>query len=143
MVGAARAARTQGRAAVRLTARAPIAAIVLLASGCASQGTPPGGAPDVAAPLLVRTTPDTSAVGVRAERVTFRFDEVVSERPSGAPSLGALFLISPTDGEPRVSWRRDAVTVAPRRGFRANTVYTVTLLPGLADLRGNVRTEGA
>jgi hypothetical protein len=30
--------------------------------------------------------------------------------------------------------------VRPRRSFRPNTTYTVTLLPGIADLRGNVHT---
>ncbi|CAA9301417.1 MAG: hypothetical protein AVDCRST_MAG11-865, partial [uncultured Gemmatimonadaceae bacterium] len=130
---------TARRAAPHLLAGVAIAA----AAACASQGAPPGGPPDKAAPLLVRTTPDSNAVGARADRVTFRFDEVVAERPTGAPSLDALIVVSPRDGDPRVSWRRDAITVRPRRGFRPNTVYTVTLLPGLADLRGNVRTDGA
>lgn len=31
----------------------------------------------------------------------------------------------------------------PNRGWRANTTYVVTLLPGIADLRGNVRNTGA
>jgi hypothetical protein len=118
-------------------------ALALLLTACASQGAPPGGPPDTAPPLLVRTTPDTSAVNVRPRRVTFRFDEVVAERPAGAPSLAALFVVSPRAGDPDVSWRREAITVRPRRGFQRNTVYTVTLLPGLADLRGNVRPDGA
>jgi hypothetical protein len=33
--------------------------------------------------------------------------------------------------------------VRPRNGFRANTAYTVTLLPGLGDLRGNISRAGA
>jgi hypothetical protein len=41
-----------------------------------------------------------------------------------------------------VSYRRDAIAVRPRSGWRPNTTYTVTLLPGVTDLRGNVTKEG-
>jgi hypothetical protein len=75
--------------------------------------------------------------------VIFRFDEVVSERPAGAPNLQALFLISPRDGTPNVDWHRSEVAVRPRRGWRANTAYTITMLPGMSDLRGNIRNTGA
>jgi hypothetical protein len=127
------------------TGPAPLAAAALLAValGCASQGAPPGGAPDSAPPEVLQITPDTGAVNVKPPRVVFRFDEVVSERPQGAPSLRDLFVISPRAGAPDVDWRRDAITVRARRGWRANTVYTVTMLPGLSDLRGNVRKDGA
>ena len=75
--------------------------------------------------------------------VIFHFDEVVSERPPAATSLDQLFLISPRDGAPSVDWKRKDVTVRPSKGWRANTTYVVTMLPGMADLRGNVRTAGA
>lgn len=115
--------------------------------GCASPGMPPGGPPDVAAPVVTRVTPESGAVNVRASSVLFRFDEVVSERGGGRAGAGAasglegLVLVSPTDGRERVSWRRSAIEVEPRSGFRANTAYRVTLLPGLTDLRGNVLEE--
>jgi Bacterial Ig-like domain/Carboxypeptidase regulatory-like domain len=109
---------------------------------CASQGDPPGGPPDSLPPVLLTTAPESGAVNVRPDRVDFRFDEVVSERPSGAPSLDQLVLVSPTDGLPRVDWRRRSISVRPRRDWRANAVYTVTLLPGITDLRGNVLRSG-
>ena len=118
-----------------------ITAVALLA--CASQGDPPGGPPDAAAPVLIGIVPESGAVNVRPERVEFRFDEVVSERPSGATSLEQMVLISPSDGLPRVDWRRRSIAVRPRRDWRANAVYTVTLLPGISDLRGNVMRTGA
>ncbi|HJR67123.1 MAG TPA: Ig-like domain-containing protein [Gemmatimonadaceae bacterium] len=118
-----------------------IAAVALLA--CASQGDPPGGPPDAVAPVLVGILPESGAVNVRPERVEFRFDEVVSERPSGATSLEQMVLISPNDGLPRVDWRRRSIAVRPRRDWKANAVYTVTLLPGITDLRGNVMRTGA
>ena len=117
--------------------------VPLSLAACASASPPPGGPPDSEPPRLVKITPDTGAVSVRPPKVVFRFDEVVSERPQGAATLAGLFLISPRDGEPRVDWDREAIEVRPRRGWRPNTVYTVTMLPGLVDLRSNVRKDGA
>ena len=117
-------------------------AVVLLAA-CASQGDPPGGPPDSNPPVLVGIVPESGAVNVRPDRVEFRFDEVVSERPAGAASLEQLVLISPSDGLPRVDWRRRSIAVRPRRDWKPNAVYTVTLLRGITDLRGNVMKDGA
>ena len=103
---------------------------------------PPGGPPDVAAPQIIGITPDSGAVGVRPKEVLFKFDEVVSERPPSTTSLSDLFLISPRDGVPDASWHRDAVGVRPTHGWRANTPYTVILMRGLSDIRGNVRNTG-
>ena len=136
MVGASHGARRESESAVRRV----IVAAALIA--CASQGDPPGGPPDSIPPVLIATAPESGAVNVRPDRVEFRFDEVVSERPSGASSLDQLVLVSPTDGLPRVDWRRRSITVRPRRDWRADAVYTVTLLPGVTDLRGNVMKSG-
>ena len=124
-------------------ARAAAAAMLALLVSCASPGPPPGGPEDPDPPELVSITPDTMATRTSPRAVVFRFNEVVGERPQGATTLGGLFLISPRDGAPDVDWNRTALTVRPRRGWRPNTAYTVTMLPGLVDLRGNVRTEGA
>jgi hypothetical protein len=59
----------------------------------------------------------------------------------GSTNLGALVLLSPGDGRERVSWRRHAIEIEPRGGFKPNTTYRITLLPGLSDLRGNVLRE--
>ena len=147
------------------------AVVIGLASGsaCASPGMPPGGPPDRDPPAIVAVTPETLAVGVRATSVVFRFDEVVNERStpgmsgsgasggtgggfggggfggasmSGEASLAAMFAISPSDGRERVRWRREAIEIEPRGGFRPNTTYRIALLPGLSDLRGNARKDG-
>ncbi|MGH9422803.1 MAG: Ig-like domain-containing protein, partial [Thermoanaerobaculia bacterium] len=110
---------------------------------CASAGAPPGGPVDTTAPKIVHIAPDSAKTGVTPREVVFQFDEVVSEKPSGAPSLSALFLISPRNGETQADWHRSAITVRPRRGFKSNTTYTISLLPGLSDLRGNTRNTGA
>ncbi len=110
---------------------------------CASPGIPPGGPVDTEAPKLVDVAPDSGATSTTPKEAVFRFDEVVSERPSGAASLQALFLVSPRSGTPEVDWHRREVTVRPSRGWRPNTAYTITMLPGMSDLRGNVRNTGA
>jgi hypothetical protein len=104
---------------------------------------PPGGPPDVAAPQIVGIIPDSGKLGVSPKEVIFRFDEVVSERPASVTTLSDLFLISPRNGSTDASWHRDAIGVRPTRGWRPNTPYTVIMLRGIADLRGNVRNTGA
>jgi hypothetical protein len=121
----------------------PIA--LVLAGACASAGAPPGGPDDHAPPEIVTVIPDSGKTNVHPKEVEFRFDEVVNDRPAGVTSLDQLFLISPRTGggSPKVSWHRSRVTVRPPRGFRPNTTYRVTMLPGMADLRGNIRHAGA
>ena len=126
---------------MRLIVVAASAAASLLI-GCAQPGAPPGGPPDPTPPRLVAVTPDSGAINVRPDRVIFEFDDVIDERSGGA-SLARLFLISPVDGEVDVDWRRRALAIRPTRGrWRPNTVYTITMLPGLRDLRGNMLAEG-
>lgn len=136
--------------------RALVTTSVLLTSGivvaCASPGLPPGGPPDPETPIIVRITPDTNAVNVQAKSAVIHFDEVISEQPGSGSSgssragagggvagggLASIVSISPTDGRDQVTWRRTAIEITPRRGFRPNTAYRVTILPGVSDLRGN------
>jgi hypothetical protein len=109
---------------------------LVLCAGCASAALPPGGPTDREPPRVVSVTPDSGTTSVRARNVEFTFDDVVNDRLSRG-TLDQYFLISPRDGAPRVSWHRRAIEVRPRRGFRPNTAYTVTKLPGLTDLEGN------
>jgi hypothetical protein len=120
-----------------------VTAAVMVAAACASPGMPPGGPPDIAAPELIGTAPDSGSTQVSPKEVVFRFNEVVAERPASVTDLADLFLISPRDGTPRVSWNRDEIAVRPRSGWRPNTTYTVTMLRGISDIRGNVRNAGA
>lgn len=137
MAQAARAPRGQGKSPLRR-----VTALVV-AAACASPGMPPGGPPDVAAPEIVAIAPDSGRTSVTPREVIFRFNEVVSERPPSVTNLADLFLISPRDGTPRVSWNRDEIAVRPRRNWRPNTAYTITMMGGLSDIRGNVRNTGA
>jgi len=121
---------------VRRSVPAALAAAALAA--CASMSMPPGGVQDKIPPSVVSVTPDSGVTNVKASAVEFRLDKVVNNPPPGSQnSLDQLFVISPVDGDPRVAWHRDHIDVRPRHGFRPNTAYSVTLLPGLTDLRGN------
>ena len=111
--------------------------------GCASASPPPGGPEDHVPPRLVRVTPDTNAVNVHDGHVSFFFDETINDRGSGPQEVGKHFLISPSDGSDRVSWHRSRIDLRPHEGFRPNTAYSVSLLPGLGDLRGNSMKTGA
>ena len=113
-----------------------------LAVACASPGPPPGGPPDRVAPIILKVSPDSGATGVKAKSVSVRFNEVISERPRTGNDLSAVFVLSPSDGPARVDWHRDEVTVRPRKAFHPGTAYTLTVMPGVADLRGNATTRG-
>lgn len=138
----ARASRAVADAYRGVVRRGLIAAIALVV-GCASAGPPPGGPDDRLPPRVVKITPDSGAVNVRDRVATFFFDEVINDRGTGPQDIDSYFLVSPSDGTPRVNWHRSRIDVRPRHGFRANTAYTITLLPGLSDLRNNTMKTGA
>jgi hypothetical protein len=127
----ARAARAVAWVASR------VASITLLAAAaaCASMQAPTGGTLSKVPPKLVVVTPDTNARNSKAGEVVFRFDKVILEGTRG--TLEKLVVISPSEGDPIVEWRREAIAVRPKKGFRPNTAYTVTLLPGVTDLQNN------
>ncbi len=93
--------------------------------------------------MLVRVTPDTNAVNVGERFAQFYFDETISDRGEGAQALDNFFLVSPSDGAMDLQWHRSRIDVRPHQGFRPNTAYTVTMLPGLSDLRNNAMKRGA
>jgi hypothetical protein len=128
--------------------RPPVVGVILgvgVAFGCASVARPPGGPEDKAPPEIVSVSIDTNATNVTAGTIDVTFDEVIAEHPSapgagtGAPTLDDVVLVSPQTGTAKVSWHRDRITIEPRGGFKPNTAYRITIMPGIADIRGNVR----
>jgi len=93
-------------------------------------------------PKILKVTPESGAVNVTDKSVMFEFDAIVSDRSRGSTDLAGAFLVSPHDGGVSVGWHRDRVEVRPKRGFRPNTAYSVTMLPGIADLNNNVMRVG-
>jgi len=110
----------------------------LIFVGCANPSPPPGGPPDPLPPVVLSVSPDSGSVDERPREVEFRFDEVVEERPSGAPTLAGLVVVSPYQGEPDVRWHRNRISVRIPGGWRDSTVYVVRLNPGITDLRRNI-----
>jgi hypothetical protein len=121
--------------------RGLIAASFVVAA-CASAGPPPGGPEDRSPPKLLRVTPDTNAVNFGSKEATFYFDETINDRGTDAQDVTNMFLVSPSDGTPRVDYHRSRIDVRPRHGFRPNTAYTIMLLPGLTDLHNNTMKAG-
>lgn len=109
--------------------------VLALAAACATPGLPPGGPTVSAFPRVIATLPETNAVNVKPGNVLIRYDDVIGEQANGG-ELSKSVLISPWDGEPRVQWKRTGMTVRPRDGWRPNTAYTITVLPGIGDLKG-------
>lgn len=122
--------------------RRGLIAASLVVAACASAGPPPGGPEDRSPPKLLRVTPDTNAVNFGSKEVTFTFDETINDRGTDAQDVTNMFLVSPSDGTPRVDYHRSRIDVRPRHGFRPNTAYTITLLPGLTDLHNNTMKAG-
>jgi len=123
----------------RLTA---IAGAFTAIAACASAGPPPGGPERHTPPEIVSISVDSGQTNVKVKSVVFQFDEVISDKPAGASvSLDQIFLISPRNGTPIASWHRTKVDVRPRKGFKPNTAYRITMLPGIVDLRNNVRKD--
>ena len=133
---------------MRLLTRRLAASLTFLSLACARIEPPPGGPPDAAPPLLVRTVPDSFQVFQKFDSdVEFVFDEVVSEGGSpnqgtGTGDLERLVILSPTRQVPKVRWRRNRITVRPDEGWQQDQVYRVELLPGVTDLRRNRLDSG-
>lgn len=126
MVGAMHDTRRQASRAGLLIAAAAFAA-------CAKVQPPPGGPPDAEPPVLLAATPDSgSAISGFSDAAVFQFNEIITER-----SLDQFVRVSPRHEEIRVTWRRHRLTVRPGGGWLPNTVYFITLLPGITDLRNN------
>ena len=121
-------------------ARLPVPfAILALAAGCASEGMPPGGPFDRTPPRLLVVAPESGSLHIGAKQaVVFRFDEVIAERTRAGTALDQGVVVSPSEGPVSVDWHRTYISVRSHKGWRPDVAYTVTVLPGLMDLSGNV-----
>jgi hypothetical protein len=118
-----------------------LAALGILGWGCARAGAPPGGPPDLLPPFVVEVVPDTFAlVEGRLDRVTLRFSERISERPSRG-TWPEVVTVSPESGEVRVRHRRDALEIRTEGGFRPGQVYRISLAPVVRDLFQNTMLD--
>jgi hypothetical protein len=120
-------------------------------AACARTGDPPGGPPDVKAPVIIGVYPESGAVvaDLHADAV-IQYDDVIDEGGGGgtaggtsgaATGLAAKVLLSPTRGAYKVSWHRSAIHVKPAEGWKPGRVYHLEILPGISDLRRNSTKE--
>lgn len=134
--------RSDARKDYRTMRRVSLSACAVLLAACASGygSGPPGGPVDHIPPKILSIVPDTNATNVTQRDLTVHFDKVINERPSAsqATTLADLVIISPRKGKPEADWHRHDLVIHQSRGWLPNTAYTVTILPGIADLRGNV-----
>jgi len=117
---------------------------------CARTGDPPGGPPDVKAPVIIGVYPESGAVvtDLHADAV-IQYDDVIDEGGGGgtagttgaATGLATKVLLSPTRGPYKVSWHRSAIHVKPAEGWKPGRVYHLEILPGISDLRRNTTKE--
>jgi len=129
-------------------------ALAALAGGggglaCANLGDPPGGPPDTTPPVVVEVRPESGAVVPDLKgAAVIRFDDVIDEM-AGSPAagggpagLGRYVLLSPVAGAVKVGWHRSSISIEPKEGWKPGRVYHLHLLPGIVDLRRNVRKQG-
>ncbi|HUG01033.1 MAG TPA: Ig-like domain-containing protein [Longimicrobiales bacterium] len=131
-----RAARGAASVTAPSAAGLPLAALACVAA-CATADPPPGGEQDGTPPLVTEVTPQPgSTLQDLREPAVFHFDERISER-----DVAASVLVSPRTGDFRVEKGRQEVRVRQVGGWSPGIVYRVTLLPGIADMFGNARSQ--
>jgi hypothetical protein len=113
------------------------AAAFALGAACAHVEGPPGGPEDKVPPALLVTRPDTLAVVPSWDApAVLVFDERISER-----GVQDAVMVSPRTSMVVVDHRGDEIRVRLREGWRPNTIYHVTVQPGVQDLFNNPLAE--
>ena len=116
---------------------------LLALTACGKMEPPPGAPPDPLPPQVVATRPESLIVPPDFDgNAEFIFDEVISEGSSPNQGLGTgdlerLILLSPSEEVPKVSWKRNRITIKPKEGWQPNRIYRIELRPGVVDLRRN------
>ena len=113
------------------------AVIASIVAACANVTAPEGGPEDRDPPTVVKISPSDGTVDAKPKNVVIQFDEVISETPRGSQDLSTLVFISPKAGKPVVDWLRSRIAIHPKKGWKPNTVYSITVSPGITDLRQN------
>jgi hypothetical protein len=112
--------------------------LILILSGCAKKGFPPGGAEDKQPPQIIETQPQVGALHVDPEsQIEVKFSEWV--KPESV--LDAVY-ISPFPGEKvkiKVSGRKLKIRLP--EPMKANRTYVVTLGTAIKDYRNNALKE--
>lgn len=109
-----------------------------LIAGCASMGTPGGGARDEDPPRLVSANPAPGSVNVTRDQITLDFNEIVNVKDAFTNVT-----MSPTGkGIPRVSSNGRRVTVKLPDSLAENTTYTIDFGNSIADNNEGNKLKG-
>ncbi|MBN2414311.1 Ig-like domain-containing protein [bacterium] len=107
---------------------------LLLLSGCAQKGPPPGGPVDKTAPSVIRTYPEQRAVNVSPDQaVEIEFSEAVQP---GALSQSVFITPFPEENA-AIRLRGRLLTIRFRKPLADNATCVITLGTGIKDYRGN------
>lgn len=101
---------------------------------CAGQVPPSGGPVDTTPPTIIRTEPDTNAVGVTGDRIVLEFSEYVDRR-----SVEESVFISPYVGDLEFDWSGTEVTILFSEKLKPNTTYVVNIGTDVTDVRARNR----
>ena len=114
------------------------AALLLVVAGCARQGAPSGGPPDLVPPRVVSCAPDSGSARVPLDaRLSLTFSEGMEPRAtSEAVSL------APRVGIRQRRWSGRELTLVLEDSMRANQTYTLFVGPSARDRHGNPMTSG-
>lgn len=108
--------------------------LLLLGTGCARVGPPPGGPPDTSAPLILDVAPVPGATGVPREAViTFSFDEKID--PAGVEK--ALWVTPGGLSKPKISVSGAEVRVRSTTPFPDSSTVAVLVTTLIQDRRQN------
>ncbi len=110
----------------------------LLLLRCAGQIPPSGGPTDTVPPAILRTLPDSNAVGVRPETIELEFSEYVDRN-----SVEESIFISPSVGELEFDWSGPEVTVSFSEELREGITYVLTVGTDVVDVRAGIRMASA
>lgn len=125
--------RIPGPERARRALAAAALALALAAPGCARKGPPSGGPPDLEAPRVVQTSPDSGAANVATDaHVVVTFSEGMEPRGTGA----AVDLAPPVPIRQR-RWAGRTLTMILADSLKRDHTYTLFVGGGARDLHGN------
>jgi len=110
-----------------------IAALELMAFGCARRGPPSGGPPDITPPRVTGTSPDSGAAHVPLDaHVSVTFSEGMEPRTTG----DAVAMAPPVEIKQR-RWSGKTLVLELAHPLAANHMYTLFIGTGARDRHGN------
>ncbi|MBF9253097.1 Ig-like domain-containing protein [Pontibacter sp. 172403-2] len=114
------------------------AAAALGICSCASISSPDGGPKDLAAPILVSSSPKSQQLNVTGKTISLTFNELIQ-----AKNLTRELLITPNTGNKyEVKTDKETITLEFEEPLQENTTYTLNFREGLTDITESNVAQG-